>query len=351
MAKVRLATVGTSGITERFIDAVGSEPRAELVACYSRSVEKARAFADRHGACLAFDSLEELAASSEVDAVYVASPNALHAAQAKTLIAGGKHVLVEKAFASNEAEAAGVFAAADEAGVVAMEAMRNIHTSTFDAIRREVAALGGVRLVNLGFSKVTSRIATLRAGKRTNIFDPHMSAGALCDMGIYCVAPAVALLGRPERIAACGVTAPVPQTPEDDPCKLIDLAGVISLGYDGCAASLTYGKVSDDYMPCQVAGEHGTLQWDQMGAPENLRVFDHEDKGLIFKMEKPEGRLVPTEVPVNDMVFEVADFVSAVQGDAMALEAAARFRQVTLDTLHVMDEARRQMGVTFPADL
>lgn len=351
MGEVGFATIGTSGICERFIDALGREGRAGLVGCYSRSMDRASEFAHGHGAALAFDSLEALAACPDVDAVYVASPNALHSSQATALVRAGKHVLVEKAFASNEAEAAGVFAAADEAGVVAMEAMRNIHTSTFAAIRREVASLGAVRLANFGFSKVTSRIATLRAGRRTNVFDPRMAAGALCDMGIYCVAPAVALFGRPERVCANGVVAEVPQTPAGDPCHLIDLAGVISLGYGDKAVGLTYGKLSDDYMPCQVASDTATLQWDQMAAPENLRVFDHEDKGLIFKMERPEGRPVPTEVPANDMVFEVTDFVSAVLGEPEALRAAAGFRQVTLDCAHVMDECRRQMGIVFPADL
>ena len=350
MENVRFATIGTSGICERFIDALQGEARARLVGCYSRDLAHAREFASAHGAGLAFDSLDELAASKDVDAVYVASPNALHAPQAKKLIAGGKHVLVEKSFASNEREAREVFLSASEQGVVAMEAMRNIHTPTFAAIRRETSKLGEVRLASFGFSKVTSRIAALRAGKKTNIFDPRLAAGALCDMGIYCVAPTVALFGRPRSVSARGVTVPAVGVAAGEPCGTIDLAGVVALGYDGMAASLTYGKVSDDYLPCQVAGELGTLQWEQMGAPENLRVFDHEDKGLVFKMQRPEGRLVPTDAPANDMLFEVEDFVSAVLGDEEALEAADRYRRITLDTAYVLDEARRQMGVVFPAD-
>lgn len=352
MGMVRFATIGTSKICERFLDALGAEPRATLAACYSRSAEKAREFADAHGAALAFDSLDELAACPEVDAVYVASPNALHVSQAKVLVAAGKHVLVEKSLGANEHEAAELFRAADEAGVVAMEAMRNLHTPGFAAIEREVAALGQVRLAQMCFSKVTSRVARLRAGERLNIFDPRMAAGALCDMGVYTVAPAVALFGRPERIAACGVTTRVPGTADDDPFNTIDLAGSISLGYADSAVSLTYGKLSDDQLPCQVQGEAATLVWDHVEAPENLRVYDHEDKGMVFRQEAREGR--PVEVaacPENDMACELADFVSAVLGERGAEQMVARFRRVTLDTAHVMDEARRQLGVTFPADL
>ena len=69
-----------------------------------------------------------------MDAVYVSSPNALHVSQAKALVAAGKHVLVEKSLGSNEREAAELFRAADETGVVAMEAMRNLHSPGFAAI-------------------------------------------------------------------------------------------------------------------------------------------------------------------------------------------------------------------------
>lgn len=352
MGTVRFATIGTSMICERFLDALAREGRASLAACYSRSARKAREFADAHGAALALDSLEELAACPEVDAVYVASPNALHASQAMALVAGGKHVLVEKSLGANEREAEELFSAAEEAGVVAMEAMRNLHTPGFAVIEREVAGLGQVRLAQMSFSKVTSRIKRLRAGERLNIFDPRMAAGALCDMGVYTVAPAVALFGRPERVSACGVTTRVPGTTEDDPFNVIDLAGSISLGYEDLAVGLTYGKLSDDLLGCQVQGEDATLVWDHVEAPENLRVFDHVDKGMVFRQEARSGRAVDVpECPANDMACEIFDFVSCVLGEKGAGQMVARFRQVTLDTAHVMDEARCQLGVTFPADL
>ena len=71
--------------------------------------------------------------------------------------------------------------------------------------------------------------------------------------------------------------------------------------------ALSYGKLSDDQLSCQVQGEKATLVWDHVEAPENLRVFDHEDKGMVFRQEVREGR--PVEVapcPANDMACEIA---------------------------------------------
>lgn len=351
MDTVRFATIGSSGICERFIESLADVEGAEYVGCYSRSLDKARAFGEPRGARLFFDDLAALAASDEVDAVYIATPNSLHAPQAKAMIAAGKHVLVEKAFASNEREGKEVLDAAREAGVVCLEAMRNLHVNTFEAIREEVGRIGTPRLAAMCFSKVTSRMARFRAGERINIFDPALAEGALMDIGVYCVGPAVALFGRPEKVVAVGAVEQAAGIDASDPCSRIDLCGVVSLQYPGMCASLSYGKVSDDCIPCQVQGEEATVVWDEVSCPEHVRVFEHEDKGLIFRIEKPEARVRPEEPPANDMACEVGLFVRAVLGDPEAVEEVQAFGQVTLDTLWVMDEARRQMGVVFPADL
>ncbi len=352
MEVTRFATIGSSGITERFLEALALVENARYVAAYSRDEARARAFGEPHGATLFFDDIAAVAESPEVDAVYIGSPNGLHAEQALRLIQGGKHVLVEKSLAANEREAERVFSAAREAGVVVMEAMRNLHVPTFDAIERAVASeLGQVRKAALRFSKVTSRMARLRAGERLNVFDPALAGGALMDIGVYCVEPAVALFGRPNEVRALAVCAPVPGCAPDDPCDTVDLAGEAILGYEDKLVSISYGKMSDDVLSSEVEGERATLAWDQTSCPQNPRLYVHEDKGLIFKVEEPEPQPIVVDVPENDMVCEISDFLDAVQGKPAAVEAIARFERVTLDSLHVMDEIRRQVGVRFPADL
>lgn len=78
---IRFAVVGTNWITERFIDAAHESGKLKLTAVYSRRLEKAQEFGANYHVSLFFDSLEALAQSDAIDAVYIASPNALHCQQ------------------------------------------------------------------------------------------------------------------------------------------------------------------------------------------------------------------------------------------------------------------------------
>ena len=111
---MRLATVGTSWITDSFLDSYLSLENAVLQAVYSRKQERARFFAQKHGAHTCYDSLAQMAADASIDAVYIASPNALHCEQTLLMLRGGKHVLCEKPIARCAVELETMLSAAQE---------------------------------------------------------------------------------------------------------------------------------------------------------------------------------------------------------------------------------------------
>ena len=131
---LRIATIGTSMITNDFIQVVNANDQAAFVGTLSRDADRGTAFTAERGGERNFTALDELASADDVDAVYIGSPNALHYEQALACIAGGKHVIVEKPFCATEAQALEVFRAAEAAGVVALEAMRPLHDPAFHAI-------------------------------------------------------------------------------------------------------------------------------------------------------------------------------------------------------------------------
>ena len=101
MKKLRWVLAGVGDIaTKRVLPAIQSEPRSELVGVVSRDAEKGRRWAEQ-----VWGTVEEALEWGEFDALYVATPVALHAPQSMAALRAGKHVLCEKPTAMNAAEA------------------------------------------------------------------------------------------------------------------------------------------------------------------------------------------------------------------------------------------------------
>ena len=109
---LRWGILGAGGIAAKFATAVREHTRSEVVAVGSRSSARAAGFAAAHGVPTAHASYEELVGDPAVEAVYVATPHSEHRDHALLAIGAGRHVLVEKAFTRNEAEAREVLDAA-----------------------------------------------------------------------------------------------------------------------------------------------------------------------------------------------------------------------------------------------
>ena len=154
---IRIATIGTSMITSSLLEVLKPNPRAVFVGTCSRDAQRAEAFTQAHGGDRGFSSVEDLAASSDVDAVYIGSPNAIHYSQALACVRAGKHVLVEKPVCANQRQAAELFDEATKHNVVALEAMRPLHDPALRQIRDALPRLGTIRRTTLRFGKYSSR--------------------------------------------------------------------------------------------------------------------------------------------------------------------------------------------------
>lgn len=114
---VRWTIVGCGRLADRRIaPAIRAAAHSKLHGFCSRDVSRAGEFAGRHEAPRAYATLDEVAADPEVTAVYLATPNHVHAAQAVRLLRGGKHVLTDKPMALSAAECDEMITAADSSG-------------------------------------------------------------------------------------------------------------------------------------------------------------------------------------------------------------------------------------------
>ncbi|NUK29848.1 Gfo/Idh/MocA family oxidoreductase [Parageobacillus sp. VR-IP] len=325
---IRFATIGTNWITEAFIEAAREVEDFALAAVYSRTEEKAREFAQKTGAARTFTDLEELAKSDEIDAVYIASPNSLHAEQAVFLMNHGKHVLCEKPLASNEKEVKAMIGAARRNGVVLMEAMKTTLLPNFQAIRQHLHKLGKIRRYFASYCQYSSRYDAYKQGTVLNAFNPAFSNGALMDIGVYCIYPMVVLFGKPNRLQASSL-------------KLesgVDGEGTIIFTYEEMDAVVMYSKITNSYLPAEIQGEDGSMLIDAIHTPTKVEIR--------YRDGRVEDITVPQEK--HPMYYEAKEFIELIRSGKR--ESEINSHEHSLLTIALMEEARKQTGIMFPAD-
>lgn len=343
---MRFGIIGTGNITEWFLDGVRVDSRFEAAALYSRTHERGDMFARRHGIGMVFTSLDEMLESGGIDAVYIASPNNLHASQAIACMRRGKHVLCEKPIASNSSELREMIAVAHEQGVLLMEAMTATLNPNFAVVRAFLPKLGKIRRYVSSYCQYSSRYDRFKAGELPNVFNPAYSAGALMDLGIYTVYPMVALFGKPEEVDAHGVMLP----------SGVDAQGTIHCSYPGgMEVTLIYSKIANSYLPTEIEGENGNLLLNDI---HNLREVTFIPRPEATSGRNSDFSTIPLGAPdIPDLYFcEVKEFIDTIESHSgTGIQSAFPESQInshrnSMLTLEVLDEARRQMGIVFPSD-
>ena len=117
---VRLAIVGTGGMAGNHARRFHAIPGCKVVAAVDINRARLEAFAAEHGIPNLFNSVDELLAWNQFDAVTIVTPDAFHATQSIRCLKAGKHVLCEKPLALNHADAMKMVTAARKAGVINM---------------------------------------------------------------------------------------------------------------------------------------------------------------------------------------------------------------------------------------
>ena len=322
MSVKNFAVIGRNFVVDDFLKAAAERDDVRLLAVCSRREDTGRAFAEKHGAERVYTDPAALSADPDIDFVYIATPNLFHEAQAVALLRGGKHVLVEKPAAPTLRGFERMCAAADESGCVLTEAMMPAHMPVLQVVRDWLPRISPVRTADFSYCQYSSRYDKFKAGIVENAFDPTLANGALMDIGIYCVHWLAALFGVPDSLS--GVCIFLPHS--------IDGAGTFAARFGETLCTVSYSKISDSTLPCQIQGEGGTITIDRASRPRTaeLRLRD----GTAERFETPDGHA--------DMYYELTDFLALLDG-----APALPFRRMTRDSLSITDMARDVMGVDF----
>ncbi|MEJ2766041.1 Gfo/Idh/MocA family oxidoreductase [Photobacterium sp. MCCC 1A19761] len=323
---IRFGVIGTNWITDSFIEAALKTGQYQLTAVYSRKLDNAKAFAEKYGVNFCFDDLDAMAQSPELDAVYIASPNSLHAPQAMQFIRQGKHVIGEKPLASHHAEIEALITTAEQQGVVLFEAMKTTYTPNFQRIRECLPKLGKLRKVYLSYCQLSSRYGKYLNGENPNTFNPAFSNGSIMDIGIYPLSAAIGLFGEPNSFTAQGVLLD----------SGVDAHGTLVLHYSDFDVVVSHSKVSDGLIPSEFQGEQGTLLVESISECRSVTLHRSGEPPLSLGVVQEE----------NVMYYEALEFARLIDLQQVSHPGLARTQIVSA----IMTKAREVIGVRFPAD-
>jgi predicted dehydrogenase len=323
--KVRWGILGTGKIAKAFATALEDTPDAQLAAVGSRNLDSAELFAREFGGT-AYGSYDDLVGAADVDLVYVGTPHPAHYENVRLALEAGKGVLCEKAFTVNRRQAEELVALAREKNLFLMEAMWTRFLPALAEVRRIVDSgeIGTVRQVNadLGFKA--------DVGPDHRLFNPVLGGGALLDLGIYPLSIAVALLGPVETVLAHADFGP---TGVDEQTGILLRHG--GGGMSMCSCSLRARLPSE----LTIAGERGHVRMNTM--------FYRAQTVTVVRADGI-SRTVPTPYVGNGYVHEVAEAQRCWR--AGLVESPGMTHADTLALMGVMDEVRRQIGLTYDAD-
>lgn len=335
---LRWGILGTGAIARLFAAALPHNSGGTLAAVASRSSfdKDIPEFGDarRH------HSYEALLNDDGVEAVYIATPHAVHAPWAIKAAEAGKHILCEKPIALNASETRRIVAAAESNGVLLMEAfMYRTHPQTAKLVELiSGGAIGKVSLIQIeiGFGRPYDS-----AGR---LYDPQLGGGAILDIGCYAMSMARLLagaaIGRPsadiERIS--GTIKRAPNGVDEQAFALVDFPQGITAILSAPLSLVQTGGV-------RVHGDGGEIHvpspWlctGRTGGRSSISVA-------------PRGK------EKSEIVFETTDWLYALEAKAFAdgvrageLDALAAGPAESLGNMLALDEWRANVGVRFPGE-
>ena len=326
---LRWGVIGAGWIANEFAKSTLKHTASRIDVIASRDTHRSNVFAKTYDVPTVRSgdgAYHRLVEDPAIDAVYVATTHAFHKEHALLAIQAGKHVLVEKAFARNEAEAREVIDAARAAGVFVMEAMWTRFLPHMVEARRIVAegALGDTIHVSADFG------GSPDYDPKSKEFDPALAGGALLDLGVYPINLIHDFLGMPESVKAVGALAPTG----------VDMRETVLMNYPtrrAMGTALSTFEVETGRF-ATINGTRGRIDFGhEYYAPSSFTMKRAGRKDVVFNE--------PVDLGWQFQIAEVARCVADGRIESNVMPHAA-----TLDIMRVMDDARAQLGVVYPGE-
>ena len=315
---MKLAILGTGKIVQEFLPMIQQVTDVELVALLStpRSLDKAKEMQAQYQVQEVYTDYETLLSNATIDTVYVALPNHLHYQYTKAALLQDKNVICEKPFTLNAQQLQELIQIATEKRLILLEAITNQYLNNFLQIKKDLAQLGKIKIVECNYSQYSSRYDAFKEGKILPAFDPQKGGGALMDINIYNIHFVVGLFGKPEKVQYLANI-------ERD----IDTSGILVLDYGAFKAVCIGAKDSTAQIRSVIQGTDGSIE--VLGATNEMPRYERRSKTEI--------EAVNVNLDKHRMYQEFEKFTEVI--DQKDLAFALEQLNHSLTVMQVVDQA------------
>lgn len=328
---MRVGTIGSGAIVDCMIESMQATEHIEVIAVYSRTMDRAQEFAQKHHVKKWYDSLEQMLVDDEIDTIYIASPNSLHFEQSKKAILAHKHVICEKPFTATRQECDALFDLAKENGVLIFEAITTMHVPNYHIVKEKLPMVGDLKMIQCNFSQFSSRYDKYKNREHTNVFDPAYQGGALMDINVYCIHFVTGILGKPDSV----------QYIANQGYNGIDTSGVLIMKYPNVLAVCMGAKDSSSENHVYLQGDKGTIRvyGSSCGVCQHVEWWAPK-QDMIGKKDTAQATPLGIDQKYH-MRYECEEFERILAEQDM--QAYARNQAQTKLVVSILEEARSQM--------
>ena len=321
----KLGIIGAGWIAHKMAATLAQTEDYCVHAIASRSIEKAKAFAQKWGISKAYGSYEELVNDDSIDMVYVATPHSHHLDHALLAIRSNKPVLVEKAFTANTKEAELLLAEAKSRNIFVAEAIWTRYMPLSMKVK-EIMDSGII-----GTPRVLTATLCYAMEQKERILRPELCGGALLDLGVYTLNFARMYFGTDivRTVSNCIMSQ-----------SGVDMHECISLTYtDGRMANLQSGALCLNDRQGIISGTEGYIRIDNVNCPELIEVYRNYE--LVETYHKPDDMVTGYE-------YQVMECRRCIESGLT--ESPMMPHAETIEIMKQMDALRNEWGVVYPAD-
>ena len=322
---MKFGIIGAGGIATWMAKTLKGVDGAETYAIASRELSRAEKFAKKYGFNKAYGSYEELVSDSEVEVVYIATPHSHHFEHAKLAMEHGKHVLCEKAFTMNAAQAEELFRIAEKYHVLITEAIWTRYMPSRKIIDDLLSE--GV----IGEVKTLTANLSYRICQNERLIRPELAGGALLDITIYPLNFALMHFGYDyEEINS---TVLMTETGVDGQ------ESITMTWPDGKFAVLNSSIYGESDRHGVFYGANGYMIVDNVNNPLNIDIYDAAHQ-LVRHIDLPEQD--------TGYEYEVLEVMNCVKKGMM--ECSSMPHGETLRVMQMMDSIRKEWGLVYPQE-